>query len=92
MAISHLATAGSSAKQMSFDQATRSAAARTHHGHAWFSGAARQVPQPGGFGLAGTVLDSGMLTLPQLQAGDCSACGVGDERCVAQTLDGVEQL
>ena len=71
---------------MSLVQATRSVAARTISSQAALASeaVAGQVAQPGGLGFADAVLDAGVLTVPQLQAGelpgDDTGWGVGDER------------
>ena len=63
-------------------QVTRSAAASTISSQAALAQkrVTRQVAQPGGFEFADAVLDAGVLTVPQFQAGDLAGHDTG--RCV----------
>jgi hypothetical protein len=63
----------------SFDQATRSAAAKTisNQRGVGAEGVARQVSQPGGLQLADAVLDASVLAVSQLQAGELTGDDTG---------------
>lgn len=47
--------------------------------------------EPGGFGVPDHVLSAGAMTLSELERGDVLAACVGDERCVPESFDRVEQ-
>lgn len=98
MAISQRANSGWPVNPISWAQVTRSVAAKMiQPGGIGGEGLTRQIAQPGGFEFADTVLDAGVLTVAQLEAGELSGddagrC-VGDERRDPQTVSvGESQL